>query len=35
MVKISISRSGQLEGSEADIQESFIVNDHARVSIFN
>ena len=35
MVQITISWGGQLEGSEADIIQSLVVNDHALISIFN
>jgi hypothetical protein len=35
MVKITISGGGKLEGSEADIIESFVVNDHALISVFD
>ena len=35
MVKITISGGGELKGSEADIIKSFVINDHAFVSIFN
>ena len=35
MVKISVSGGGELEGSEADIVEGFVVNDHALVSVFD
>ena len=34
MVEVSISGGGQLEGSETDIVEGFVVNDHAFVSVF-
>ena len=35
MVKISVGGSGEFEGSEADIIEGFVVNDHALISVFN
>lgn len=35
MVQVSIGGSGEFEGSEADIIESFVVNDHALVSVFD
>ena len=35
MVEITISGGGELEGSEADIVEGFVVNDHALISVFN
>jgi hypothetical protein len=35
MVKISISGSGELKSSEADIIESFIINAHNLISIFD
>jgi len=35
MVKISVSGGGELEGSEADIVEGFVVNDHALIGVFN
>ena len=35
MVEISVSGGGELEGSEADIVESFVVNDHALVGVFD
>ena len=35
MVKISVGGGGQLEGSEADIVEGFVVDDHALVSVFD
>ena len=35
MVEISVSGGGELEGSEADIIEGFVVNDHALISVFN
>jgi len=35
MVQVSISGSGQLEGSEADIIQSFIVNAEGFISIFD
>jgi len=35
MVKITISGGGELEGSEADIIEGFVVNDHALISVFD
>jgi hypothetical protein len=35
MVKISVSGGGELEGSEADIVEGFVVNDHALISVLN
>lgn len=35
MVKITISGGGELEGSEADIIEGFVVNDHALVGVFD
>ena len=34
MVKITVSGGGELEGSEADIIEGFVINDHALISIF-
>ena len=35
MVKVTISGSGQFKGSEANIVQGFIINDHAFISIFN
>ena len=35
MVKISVSGGGKLEGSEADIVKSFVVNDHDLISVFD
>jgi hypothetical protein len=35
VVKITISWSGQFKGSEANIVQGFIINDHAFISIFN
>jgi len=35
MVKISVGGGGELEGSEADIVEGFVVNDHALVGVFD
>ena len=35
MVKITISGGGELEGSEADIIESFVVNNHALIGVFD
>jgi hypothetical protein len=35
MVQISVSWGGELEGSEADVIKSLVVNDHALISIFN
>ena len=35
MVKITIGWGGELEGSEADIVESFVVDDHDLISIFD
>ena len=35
MVKITISGGGELEGSEADVVKSFVVDDHALISVFN
>ena len=35
MVEITVSGGGELEGSEADIVEGFVVNDHALVGVFD
>ena len=35
MVKITISGGGKLESSEADVIKSFVVNDHALISVFD
>jgi hypothetical protein len=35
MVKISVGGSSKLESSETDIVESFVVNDHALISILD
>ena len=35
MVKITISGGGELESSEADVIESFVINDHALIGVFN
>lgn len=35
MVKITISGGGELEGSEADIVKSFVINDHAFIGVFD
>ena len=35
MVEITISGGGELEGSEADIVEGFVVDDHTFVSVFD
>ena len=35
MVEITVCRGGELESSEADIVEGFVVNDHALISVFN
>jgi len=35
MVKISISGGGELKGSEANIVEGFVINDHTFVGIFD
>ena len=35
MVKISIGWGGELEGSEADIIESFVINAHNLISVFD
>ena len=35
MIKITISWSGKLKSSEADIVESFVINNHDFISVFN
>jgi hypothetical protein len=35
VVQVTIGGGGQLQGSEADIVEGFVVNDHTFVSIFD
>ena len=35
MVEITIGGGGELEGSEADIVEGFVINDHALIGVFN
>ena len=35
MIKITIGGGGELKGSEADIIEGFVVNDHALIGVFN
>ena len=35
MIKITISWSGKLKSSEADIVESFVINNHDFISILN
>lgn len=35
VVKITISGGGKLEGSEADIVKSFVINDHALIGVFD
>ena len=35
MVKITIGGGGELEGSEADIVEGLVIDDHALISVFN
>ena len=35
MVEISVSGGGQLEGSETDIVEGLVINDHALVGVFD
>ena len=35
VVKISVSWGGQLKGSEADIVEGFVINDHALIGVFD
>jgi hypothetical protein len=35
MIKITISGGGKLEGSEADIVESLVIDDHALICIFD
>ena len=35
MVKITIGWGGELEGSEADIVESFVINAHNLISVFD
>lgn len=35
MVEVSVGGSGELEGSEADIVEGLVVDDHALVGVFN
>ena len=35
MVKVTVGGSGELEGSEADIVEGFVVNNHALVCVLD
>jgi predicted CoA-binding protein len=35
MVKITISGGGELKSSETDIVESFVINDHALIGVFD
>ena len=35
MVKITVGWGGELEGSEADIVESFVINAHNLISVLN
>jgi len=35
MVEITIGWGGELEGSEADIIESFVINAHNLISVFD
>ena len=35
MVKITIGWGGELEGSEADIIKSFVINNHDFIGIFD
>ncbi len=35
MVQVTISWGGQLQGSEADIIQSFVINDHNLISVLN
>jgi hypothetical protein len=35
MVKVTVGWGGELKGSETNIVESFIINDHALISVFN
>jgi hypothetical protein len=35
VVQVSVGGSGELEGSEADIVEGFVINDHALISVFD
>ena len=35
MVQVTIGRSGQLQGTEADVIESFVVNAEGLVGVFN
>jgi len=35
MVKISVGGCGQLQGSEADIIEGFVINDHAFIGVLD
>jgi hypothetical protein len=35
VVQITISWSGQLQGSEADIVQGFVINDHALIGVLD
>ncbi len=35
MVQIAVGGCGEFQGSEADIVKSFVINDHAFISIFD
>jgi len=35
VVKITISRGGEFKGSETDIIESFVINDHTFIGVFD
>ena len=35
MVKISIGGGGELEGSEADVIQGFVINAHNLIGVFN
>ena len=35
MVKITVGRGGELEGSEADIVKSFVIDDHNFIGVLN
>jgi len=35
VVKVTVGGGGELEGSEADVVEGFVINDHTFVSVFD